>query len=313
MKTTPKERPERRGSSKTIRAVRPGVVECSVTDGWSVFDRGASPQKLPGFGVSRCACALQSFAVARAVGIPTHFVRQTSNTSFLVQEFSVPGKESLSGEVHGEVLPLEFIFRLRVFGSLGKRIRGGHIDPVAFGFPRGTVATEIADGTLLPSPIVEWTTKFEAKDRHLEDGEAQDMAKLLDDEWEAARTLVLHLAEVIGVAYQDVGFYIPDGKIELGRKLDGSIVVVDVFGTQDECRIRAKGTDKIYDKDLLRVALERDHPKWKRELDLAKREWSDDSEKWPPYPELSEEVTRLVRARYLEVAELYAGALFPSY
>jgi phosphoribosylaminoimidazole-succinocarboxamide synthase len=300
---------ERHGSSKIIRAYRPGLVELEVTNCVSVFDVGPMPQMFPGLGMSRCACALQSFAVARTVGIPTHFIRPTSRTSFLAQEFAVPCTEPLSGEAVGRVLPIEVIFRFFLDGSLWRRVDRDEIDIVSLGYASDTV---LKKGMILPVVLVEFTTKFEDQDRHLTDEEAQDLAELTGEEWLYLHTRVCSLAKALSDAFTLAGFQCRDGKFEVGLTWQGELVFVDVFGAQDECRIHAIDTGKVHDKDIVRDALEEEYPLWKARLGEAKRAWPNDKGKWPPYPDLSVEAIDLTRIRYREFANLYASYFLPT-
>ena len=224
----------RRGSTRIIEALEPGVLSLTYTDQWSAFDRGSSPQLIPGIGQARFACAVRSFDLAHGAGLPTHFIDYRRPHTLLVEEFSVPGSESLSGKVHGRVLPLEWIWRAYVKGSLWARIEAGEVDPTTLGFRRGK---KVKEGMKLPRLLLECTTKFESVDRHLSPREAQGLAKLTQPQWDTACELIVRGQRVIGEAYEAEGFYGPDGKFELGMKRDGKIVFVDVFGTPDENRI----------------------------------------------------------------------------
>ncbi len=294
---------ERKGSSKIIRAVEPGVVDFIYTKGWSIYDRGTSPQTIPGIDRARCACAVKSFELAREAGLPTHFIEQINPTTIRVMEFSVPGKPPLSGKVHGRVIPLEWLYRMYAKGSLLERLKEGKITALDLGFLAGTIVT---DGMKLPYLRLECTTKFEPVDRHLSDEEARELAELTDEQWAAARYLLERLAEVTDAQFRIANFLRPDGKGELAiRYADGAIVGVDVFGTQDENRIIDRTTGEVYDKDLIR-----DHFKtspWKKALDEAKKKYPDDKSKWPEYPLLPGELVDLVSERYAAAAFRYAG------
>jgi len=290
----------RTGSTRIMTPVKPGVIALEYTDRWSAFDRGSSGQTIPGIGAARCACAVKSFWLAEAANLPTHFIRQVNPLTIHVQEFSVPGRETLSGMVYGRVLPLEWIWRVRVAGSLLIRIGSGEIDPVALGFPAGT---KVVEGMKLPRLRLECTTKFEATDRHLSDKEARNLAQLSKAQWEASWHLITKGVKVTNAGYHEAGFECPDGKLELGMLNNGRIIFVDVFGTQDENRIIEEKTGASYSKDLIRSYL-KDTP-WKKELDKAKKEYPTDKSKWPPYPILPPDLVRLVSKRYAEVAWRY--------
>jgi len=295
---------ERLGSTRAMTPVEPGVISLRYTDRWSAFDRGSSAQLIPGIGRARCACAVKSFQLANS--LPTHFIEQVGPETIHVREFSVPGHESLSGKVHGRVLPVEWIWRDRVFGSLHERVRDGRVDPVTLGFAPGT---EIAEGMQLPQMLLECTTKFEPVDRHLSDDEATTLAKVTPSQWDTARALLTEAVRVTNAAYDKVGFMCPDGKLEQGMLSDGTIVLVDVFGTQDENRIIDKATGAVCSKDMIRKWL--NTQSWKEGLAKAKADYPKDKSKWPSYPELPEELVELVAKTYAEVAYRYAGVRVP--
>jgi phosphoribosylaminoimidazole-succinocarboxamide synthase len=293
---------ERTGSTRIMRPVEPGIISLEYTDRWSAFDRGSSDQLIPGLGASRCACAVKSFGLARARGLPTHFIEQVGPQTIHVEEFSVPGHDSLSGEVRGHVLPLEWIWRTNVFGSMLERIKDGRVDPVTLGFEQGVVVTE---GMQLPTMVIECTTKFESVDRHLSNEEALTLAGINQSQQRMAKWLIAEAVSATNVTYDVAGFMCPDGKLELGMRPNGAIILVDVFGTQDENRIIDKATGDVYSKDLIRIWLNSQRP-WKAALTAAKAEHPTDKSQWPPYPELPATLVDLVAERYSEVAYAYA-------
>jgi len=240
--------------------------------------------------------------LAAEAGLPTHFLEQVDPVTVHVQEFSVPGRESLSGKVHGRVLDAEWLWRAYVYGSLLERIQKGKADPVSLGFAPGAVVTE---GTKLPHLIHECTTKFEPTDRHLTDSEARERTGLSEIQWEEARQLLAGAVEVVGKQYERAGFVTPDGKFELGQTVGGTVILVDVFGTPDENRILEKATGDVYSKDIIRNYLKT--LPWKSELDRAKAAYPTAKSKWPEYPTLPADFIDLVARRYAEVARRYAG------
>ena len=293
---------QRRGSVKSMIPVEPGVISVQYSDRWSAFDRGTSPQEIPGIGKARCACAVKSFKLAHAANVDTHFIEQVDDLTFHVKEFSVPGHFSLSGKVWGRVLPLEWIWRIRAYGSLLERLRTNALKPEDLGFKPGV---EVTEGMKLPRLRLECTTKFEGVDRHLSDDEARQIAEIDQEQWDEAWDLLVRVLNITDAGFDLVGFIRPDGKGELGMTKDGRIVKVDVFGTPDEDRIIDKRTGHIYSKDLIRNYLK--SLPWYSELVRAKKESPKDKTMWPPDPELPEELVALVSERYGEVARRYAA------
>ncbi len=275
---------------------RMGVLDFNYTAGWSTHDRGTSPQTIPGIGVSRCACAVKSFELAHAAGLPTHYIRQVGAASFEAQEFGVPGREALSGQISGRVIPLEWIWRAEVGRTLLKRIKAELITTEVLGFEPGT---EVVEGMKLPKLWIECTTKFEPVDRHLSDEEARELSQLTQAQWAEAQRLITRAVEVLRAHFARAGLNLKDGKFELGLRRDGRIVFVDVFGTQDENRIVDLMTGDIHDKDLIRLHLE--NTPWFVELLEAKKAYPVDKSMWPPYPRLPDQLVKLVAHRYVQV------------
>ena len=290
----------RLGSTRIITAAERGELKWKYTGQWSAFDRGASPQLIPSLGASRCKCAVRSFNLAKAANVPTHFVRQVDDVTIHVREFEVPGQPLLSGASMGRVLPIEIIDRFRAAGSLLRRLRDGTVTPESLGFPKGT---EVTEGMTLPRPVMECTTKFEPVDRHLTNEEAQRLAGLDDDQWIEMWNLVVRVNNILDAGFTRAGFLRLDGKKEIGLTHRGEMVMVDVFGTQDEDRIIHTQTGNLHCKDLIRNYLE--SLPWYQLLVQAKKEYPNDKSKWPPYPALPDWLTELVSERYAQVADSY--------
>ena len=283
----------REGSTRVMVSTgEPGTVAMHFQDSWSVFDRGPSRQLIPGMGAARCACAVKSFKLAAEAGVKTHFLSQEARNVIHVMEFTAAKPETLSDFSYGRVLPLEWIWRGRVFGSLLARLESGALDKRTLGFAEDTKVTR---GTKLPKLILECTTKFEPVDRHLTDEEARTLARLSKKEWESAQELVRRFVRRTNERYEEVGYECPDGKL----------VLVDVGATPDENRILQQGTEKMYCKDLIRDYLKQ--TPWYPELQQAKAACPDDPSRWPAYPELPDDLVQRVAARYKQVALHYAG------
>ena len=294
----------RQGSTRHIINVTPGLIGMRYTNQWSAFDRGASPQLIPFLGWARMQTAWASFKLAQRASIPTHFVRE-EECALVVKEFTVveaDGSELplISGESHGTMIPLEWIYRVEVDGSLYDRLVSGKVDSAQYGIPNGT---EIVRGMPLPHVLIECTTKREPVDRHLSDEEARDLAKLSMPEWMEARMIVGQLARVINEGYRGAGFRVPDGKIELALDHHRNVIVVDTFGTQDENRIIEIDTGALYSKDLIRNYLKK--LRFYATLQEAKKKHPTEKGLWPSYPELPTEFVDQVSGAYVQVANRY--------
>lgn len=293
----------REGSTRTIVAVAPGIVDFDISDGWSTHDRGRSPQPIPGFGAARAACAAVSFLHFRNAGLPTHFERQVDSHTLRVREFTIPDAAPLSGKADGEVIPLEWLFRYEVGEKFRERVRAGKVDADALGIPSGM---DISDVTELPHVFVECSTKYEPQDRYLSDEEARELAGLDMRAWATARRYVIQGAAVLRTKFRNAGYRLLDGKFELGRTHAGGILFVDVVGSPDEVRLKKESNGQLYCKEPLREMLER-RP-WFKELKAAKAEYPLEKSKWPSYPRLSQGEVAFMSDLYRELAFDYAGA-----
>lgn len=293
------EKTERRGSASVTRAVEPGVVSFQLLDTFSVFDIGPHHQTIPGKGKAVCTYAVKSFEIARSFGLATHFIEQVTDDTFHAWEFKIPGEASLSGGVKGEALSLELIRRIRLFGSLERKVRDAL---TAAGIEPDTV---ISTGMKLPKPLFHATTKREDIDRELTSDEALQIAGLKKSDWKGLEEFVTVADNLCEPQFTEAGFQHPDGKKEVGLTSRGELVMIDRFCTPDEDRIveqQPDGSFLHYDKELLRQKF----------IDIgfyaAVKAARTKGEVIPPYPDLSEEFIVLVASRYSSGSERYENA-----
>ncbi len=277
----------------------PGQILVSIGDYWSAGDKGRSSQPIPGMGSARHRCAVQSFKIAQRHEIPTHFVCEAED-GFVVEEFTVPNHEPLSGETAGEVLNGEWIWRLYLMGSLWDRVERGELDPRELGFAKGYTPKK---GERLPRVHLECTTKYETIDRRLTDEEARDLMKLSIFSWHNAWELLTKTSEATDAKAYARGFCFPDGKGEIGRRHTGELVMVDTFGTPDENRVLKIFDQEIYSKDLIRNYL-KEVGYWAF-LKAAQQRHPNDTSLWPNYPRLPDNLVALVSQRYTAFADAY--------
>src|SRR3989344_4614374 len=124
-----------RGSVKEKYRVEPGKLAFVFSDRFSAFDIGPHPQTIPGKAEAVCACAVRSFKIARQVGVPTHFIEQIDDVTILVKEAQVITDRPLSTQDTNYVVPVEWISRFRVAGSIDRDFREGRKMPTDYGFP----------------------------------------------------------------------------------------------------------------------------------------------------------------------------------
>src|SRR3989344_5780846 len=149
------------GSVKTLHDFGYGTMAFRFTDRWSVFDVGPHHQAIPGKGKAVCDCAVQSFKIAASVGVPTHFLEQLDPVTIRVKKLEVITYRPLTQNDCNCVVPIEWIFRFRVAGSIDRAFRSnpgssGYKDPRHYGF---ATSGPPAVGTPFPWPVHQFTTK----------------------------------------------------------------------------------------------------------------------------------------------------------
>ena len=163
------------------------------SDAFSVFDWGRVGE-LPGKGEALAAIAAKFHELAAEEGVPTCYLglldspsgtplplsRLRSPTRLIAvriyrrvlprNEGGVYDYSPLRGLKSNYLVPLEVIYRNEVGenSSLARRLREGGWSPSDFG------VSELPLNTPLPSPIIDFSTKFEERDRYLKEGEARE-------------------------------------------------------------------------------------------------------------------------------------------
>jgi len=122
---------------------------------------------------------------------------------------------------------------------------------------------------------------------------------------EKLKAAVLSIDSIISEACKKAGIENVDGKFEFGMGLDGSIMVVDVLGTPDECRFLS-GSFHI-SKEFARRWYRR--TAWYNEVEAAKKTGGAGWKKLvkTPPPRLPAELKGLLSQMYLSVANEITG------
>jgi phosphoribosylaminoimidazole-succinocarboxamide synthase len=294
------------------------------TDAYSVFDWGRMPDTIPEKGRSLCAMGAHNFSLLEAEGIPTHYrgvvadgVVDLADATDPPREMAidlaqVPALPTEDGEYdydafHAEagenyLIPLEIVFRNTV--PLGSSLRSRR-DPDEVGLD----AAEWPDSPVsLPEPVVEFSTKFEERDRYLTGAEADRIAgqASLDD----LAAFAHEVNRVVTDRAESAGLIHEDGKIECLYH-DGEVRVADVVGTFDENRFSYDG-DEI-SKEVLRQYHKRTQPEWVAAVNEAKAaadaagetDWRARCER-DPEP-LAEDVIETASDLYTAGANAYVG------
>lgn len=297
------------------------------TDAYSVFDWGQMPDAIPQKGAALCLTGATTFELLESAGVPTHYrgvgdadgpIRSLADATEPPREMAISlvrvpelphrGADGYDYEAFhaaagdNYLVPLEIVFRNAVpVGSSLRRRR----DPRAVGLDRETWPDEPVE---LPEPVVEFSTKFEERDRYLDRETADEIAgrASVDRLAELARTVndvVTERAAAAGLTHQD-------GKIEC-YWVDGEVGVADVAGTFDENRFGYEG--RQVSKEVIRQYYKREHPAWVEAVSEAK-ERADEAEvaDWRPLcerepPALPGKVVETAANLYTAGANAYAA------
>ena len=171
--------------------------------------------------------------------VPNHFLRISGPTSMRVRRVQVVPKPATLGPHPKNVLiPLEFIVRYYVAGSLWDRLKAGKTTSDELGFAPGKT---VQYGERLPDPLFEATTKLEPVDRLLPRAEALELAAIDARQMDEVKEMILRIDTAMEAEIRPRGLLHVDGKKEFGIDSDGRIMVLDTFGTADE--------DRFWDKD----------------------------------------------------------------
>jgi len=219
----------RKGKVKEVYALDDERVLFRFTDQISVFDK-IIPTLIPDKGETLCRTSIYWFKVAQDRGIRTHFIEQKSKNEFIGRRVQIIPKPGNTDKNY--LIPLEFIVRYYVAGSLMDRIKSGEISYKSLGF----ASPNISYGTPLPEPFFEITTKFEAHDRSVGISEAMEISGLDKREIEEIKENFLKIDAFINAKARSGGLIHVDGKKEFAMDENREIMVVDTFGTADEDR-----------------------------------------------------------------------------
>jgi len=269
----------------------PGVGRFHFSDRYSVFDWGEMPDHIPNKGKALAIIGAYFFEKIETQGIMTHYIAMIENghrrrlnnlkeasAVMEVQILRVIKPEPVNGGYDYSLyktlysnflIPLEIIYRNSVSegSSILKRLESGQLSLEELGL------SNISPGQDLPKPILDISTKLEPIDRYINWKEALEIAGLTDDELQEIKQTLLKINEIITEEYSRIGLKNEDGKIELGFGPQRKLMVVDVFGTPDECRFTYKGIP--VSKEIARIYYRK--TPWFKEVEEAKKK---DPQNW---------------------------------
>ncbi len=217
----------RKGKVKEVYVVDENTLLFKFTDNISVFDK-IIPSQIPDKGRILCRTAAFWFERISRMDIKNHFIKCDDN-EMLVRRFRILEKPKKMDNNY--LIPLEFIVRYYLAGSLYERIKRGKADYHQLGFK-----SLPAYGEKLPEPFFEITTKFEKYDRKVNIQEAMKIGGLDKNEIIEIRELIYHIDDMMQKEVGKRNLIHVDGKKEFALGEEREIYVVDTFGTMDEDR-----------------------------------------------------------------------------
>jgi phosphoribosylaminoimidazole-succinocarboxamide synthase len=199
------------------------------SDRISVFDK-IIPVKVPDKGASICKTSAYWFNKLNQIGIKNDMIEVKSSNEMVVRKYRINESGGSKFWVNF-LIPLEFVMRYYVAGSLLDRIKAGKVDFRDLGFK-----SMPKSGEPLDQPFFEMTTKFEKTDRPLSISEATEIGGLHRYEVLEIKETILRIDDMIQKQVSKGGLIHADGKKEFAMDAERQITVVDTFGTADEDR-----------------------------------------------------------------------------
>ncbi len=286
----------RKGKVKEVYEIGEEHLSFFFTDNISVFDK-IVPNDIPRKGETLCKTSTYWFEKAEdELGINTHFIEMVENNRMMVEKVDViTDYDKIDKNTTNYLIPLEFICRYFVAGSLYDRIREGEVDYTDFGFD------EKPDyGERLPDPLFEVTTKLEDYDKKLTIEEALKISGLTDDQFEEIKDATLKIDELIKNNVEKNGLLHVDGKKEFAMDENRNIMLVDTFGTADEDRFWDK---EEYDKGNFIEKSKEFVRQYYRDVGYHKEiiEASRNNEEEPSIPPLPEDMVEKTSELYVDM------------
>ncbi len=282
-------------------------LEFQFTDNISVFDK-IIPNTIPFKGETLSREGVYWFDRAIRMGIKTHFLEYLPPAGMLCKKVQIIPSSKITPQSRNYLIPLEWICRWYVAGSLLDRVESGEITARDLGFSSGHA---IRPGEQLPEPFLEVSTKLEKTDRLLKKEEALAISGLSPQEYEEAREIVLKIDEDINRSVASRGLIHADGKKELAFDIDRRIMIVDVYGTADEDRFWDR---KRYDEGEL-VDLSKEYVRqYYRQIGYKDRLYQarKDGKAEPAIPALPDEVVWETSQIYIKLFEMITGEKFKA-
>ncbi|MFA6185375.1 MAG: phosphoribosylaminoimidazolesuccinocarboxamide synthase [Candidatus Shapirobacteria bacterium] len=304
--------------------------EFIFSDRYSVFDYGEMPDLIPNKGAALAIIAACAFErLEKTTRIKSHykglisqnrtpvFIESLENSTdtMMVNLVRVKKPEFSSGvydysqykvdNLKNLLIPFEFIYRNKLpkGSSVFLRLEKGLLNYKDLRLDHMPVFGEV-----LPKPFFEITTKLERTDRFVTFDQVRGMIGVSNEEIYEMILVLSQVEKVVSTMTNEVGLSNDDGKIELAFNSDGEIIVVDVFGTPDECRFSYQGIQ--LSKEILRQYYMT--TPWYDEIKIAKEKAKnvevEDWQQFCPKPDpLPQELINLVSMVYKSMANAFLG------
>ena len=235
----------------------------------------------------------------------THFMERVDDVTIRVWEARVVTDRPMEPTEECYVVPLEWITRFAVSGSILRDFQVGKEKPSDYGFHMHNLPKE---GMHFPWPVHQLTTKYEKVDRKLSPQEALTLAGLSSEDAERFWSMIDRLDGALAEAFFRAGFEHFDGKKECILDRGREPMIGDVFGTPDEDRPvwledLKKGRIEHYGKEFLRQHFIKTG--FYAQVQAARAKGEPD----PPYPLLPEDVIEQAMDRYKMFARRYVQSI----
>lgn len=274
----------RSGKVKDIYDAGEGKLLFVYTDRLSSHDVMLA-DKVPHKGEVLCRLSAYCFTNCNVSGIETHLIDVPEPDKMLVKKLFL--------------IPIEVIGRNYLYGSYWKRFQRGEVK-----LPEGT---DPALAAKLSEPVVEFTTKLEAKDRLITEQNIISYGWLKPEEIAQVKGITLKLNEMMLKDSKKAGIILADFKVEFGKDETEKIILIDEAETPDSCRFwdaskyQPGKIQESFDKQIVRDYLERmkgwDKKPPKAGTKLAR-------------PILPDKIIQKTSQRYIEAFERLTGRKF---
>lgn len=207
------------GKAKKVFATEDeAYVIVSYKDDATAFD-GTKKGTIAGKGVVNNLMSNHIMQLLEKDGIPTHFVKELSDTETVVKKVSI--------------VPLEVIIRNISAGSFAKR----------YG---------VEEGIVFDAPTIEFSYKNDdLHDPLINDYHALALKLATKEEIETIKNYAFKINSIMKDYFLKINVILVDFKLEFGKLADGTIVLADEI-SPDTCRFWDVNTGEKLDKDRFR-------------------------------------------------------------